>query len=159
MDEKIVSLLGELKVESEKADCPEIVKDIFKTKYGQTVPFTTEFDKVLKLVSLYSYIRYLRGDSESMLRSQLLNLLTLYVISGGSTKESRETARVTFEVKPNSINSMNLELRNHGHMTKNPMKTGDDKPNSDLMKLKKLLDSGSDISQIFTVKFKPVNES
>ena len=79
------------------------------------VPCKDEFALIEKIIFNYSASRCSRGVSSLILRQQLIALLSLY-FKYGYNKETKELAASTFGIKLESINSMNLELKESGFL-------------------------------------------
>lgn len=79
------------------------------------IPCKDEFELIEKIIFQYSASRCSRGISPLILRQQLIALLSLY-FKYGYNKETKELAASTFNIKIESINSMNLELKEAGFL-------------------------------------------
>lgn len=99
------------------------------------VDYTDELDKFKKLVFLYSCHQKLTGRSTVIIRPKLITLLALY-LQHGYTKDTRAFAASVLSVKPEAVNSMNLEIRNLGLLLKDKYNTRINHLSEDLIELK-----------------------
>src|SRR5690606_1630860 len=121
----------ELKQEAQQPDSPKIIKEIFTDKYRLSFKAGDEFERLVDVLQIYSFINKQRGSSETVLRRRLLQLLALYVLEGGCTKDARTKACKMFNVKKETLNPLNHTLRKMGFIVPNQMRSGDDQLNPD----------------------------
>lgn len=79
------------------------------------IPCKDEFELIESIIYQYSASRCSRGISSLILRQQLIALLSFY-FRFGYNKETKELAASSFGIKIESINSMNLELKEAGFL-------------------------------------------
>lgn len=134
-DSKIPALLQELK-SALTSDSPKVLKDIFTPKYNLQFQAKDEFERLVDILQLYSFVNVQRGQSKTVLRRRLLQLLAFYIIEGGCTKESRVKACKFLGVEKGVLNSLNHTLRKQSLLIENPMRSGDDRLNEELKSLR-----------------------
>lgn len=88
--------------------------------YVITVPCKDEMDLIGSLIFQYSASLCSRGIVSLVLRKQLVSLLSLY-FKFGYNREAKQLAAETFGIKIESINSMNLELKQEGYLVDDNM--------------------------------------
>ena len=103
--------------------------------YIINIPCKDELDLVGSLIFLYSSARVLRGLSPLALRPQLVSLLSLY-FKYGYNKDTKEMGAEIFGIKIESINSMNLELKEGGYLVEDTMNKRIKHLNKELQTLK-----------------------
>lgn len=103
--------------------------------YVLKLTYKDDFDRLKRLVELFSYRWKMEGKVSTVLRSKLIILLSLY-LKNGFNKETKEMASKVLGVNMASINSMNLELRNGSYLSKDKMNTRINHLHPDLTLLK-----------------------
>lgn len=103
--------------------------------YALETRYIDEFDKLRKLVEIFSYHWKMEGKVSNVLRSKLSVLLTLY-LKDGFNKKTKEKACEVLGVDISSVNCMNLELRQGNYLKKDEMNTRVNHLHEDLELLK-----------------------
>lgn len=131
----IPTILQELK-STLTPDSPKVIKDIFTPKYHLGFVAENEFERLVDILQIFSFVNVQRGSSETVLRRRLLQLLAFYIIEGGCTKEARNKACKFLSIEKGALNSLNHTLRRMQFLKQNPMRTGDDRLSEELEALR-----------------------
>lgn len=107
----------------------------FPNIYALELYYKDDFDALKKLVELFSYRWKVQGRVSNVLRNKLVVLLALYM-KDGYNKVTKGKAAEILGVEMNSINSMNLELRQGSYLFQDKMNTRINHLHPDLLKLK-----------------------
>ena len=107
--------------------------------YALSLSYRDDFDRLKKLVEIFSYHWKMEGRVSNVLRNKLVVLLTLYLKDGFSS-ETKDKACAILGVEKESINSMNLELRQGNYLYKDKMNTRINHLHDDLKTLKEYTD-------------------
>jgi hypothetical protein len=125
-----------------------------KTKpeiYIINVPCKDELDLIGSLIFLYSSARVLRGLSPLALRPQLVSLLSLY-FKYGYNRDIKEMGADIFNIKIESINSMNLELKEGGYLIEDTMNKRVKHLNKELTTLKNYYEKKGTLDALILTK-------
>lgn len=116
--------------------------------YLTTVKASEELDFTRKVIYLYSAGRVVRNLNSNPLSAAALNLLSFY-FQFGYNSETKELAKNTFDLKPENINVLNYNLKEHGYLTQDPMKKKVKYLNEELQEIKDYLESCGNKKAIF----------
>jgi biotin operon repressor len=97
-------------------------------------------------VLYYSSTRVLRGLNSSMLRTQLVNLLALYVKYGYS-RDSRKKSEAILGITEGTVNTYNKDLRDLGYLIDDDMNKHHKHLHQELKDLQTAIESAKDSNE------------
>lgn len=103
--------------------------------YGYDYQVDSDLDLIENLLFQYSCARVARGDTPVVLREQLRTLLAFYFTKGYS-RDTKEFAMEVFNIKENTMATMDHDLKKLGYLVADPMNNRQKYLNDELKELK-----------------------